>query len=198
MVREVDPGSWRMATHAQFDGQLHDCFTHTSMHLNVLDWCLPLTSDDSYGQYTVEACIAEAVIRVHDRGEWVGDVDIFNALSQMKLRYSDWKCLQCHTAESVPEGSMTSLDTWDEILDSPQNGLLVIRTRGNWMARLAVIGILHALAKEKETAHDRTHQSVTLCPEKTDTEVCWQCLIPKVCQVSQKGPRLRANNVFIL
>lgn len=198
MVREVDPGSWRMATHAQFDGQLHDCFTHTSMHLNVLDWCLPLTSDDSYGQYTVEACIAEAVIRVHDRGKWVGDVDIFNALSQMKLRYSDWKCLQCHTAESVPEGSMTSLDTWDEILDSPQNGLLVIRTRGNWMARLAVIGILHALAKEEEVAHDRTHQSVTLCPEKTDTEVCWQCLIPKVCQTSQTGPRLRGNDVFIL
>lgn len=66
---------------------------------------------------------------------------------------------------------MTSLDAWGEILDSPQDSLLVIRTRGNWMARFAVMGILQALAKEQEVTYDRTSYSITRCPEKTNTEV---------------------------
>lgn len=198
MIREVDPGSWRMATHADFDGQLEDCFNHTSMHLNVLDWCMPLTSDDSYGQYTLEASIAEAVVRVYDWGRWVGDIDIINALSHMKIKYSDLTCLQHHVNKPIPDNRMTSLDTWDEILDSPRNGLLVIRTRGNWIARLAVIGILHVLAKEREAARSTRSQAITLCPEETNTQVCWQCLVPKACQNSHRGQESGENDVFIL
>lgn len=125
-------------------------------------------------------------------------MDIFNSLSHVKLKYSNWKFLQCHVMEPVPDDHMTSLNTWDEILDSPEDGLLVIRTRGNWMARLAVIGILHALAKEREADHGRRNQAITLCPEKTDTQVCWQCLIPKACQASRRGEELEQNDVFIL
>lgn len=56
---------------------------------------------------------------------------------------------------------LTSLDCWDEILDSPDNSCIV-RTNGDWLARLATA--VYGLQKLK---------TVVIAPKH---EVCWACI----------------------
>lgn len=152
-----------MANYAPFDGQLIDCFCRTSLHLTVLDWSLPVSDSSSYGQRTTEMHLAEAVVSVHDRGAWIGDIDLLSSLSSVRRVQSE--CSGSH-ALIDPRSSQTymvSLDSWDEVLDPPTSGVSFVRAHGNWVARLALVGILN---RRRNTA---------VCPESSSS-CCWQCL----------------------
>ncbi|KAI0452633.1 hypothetical protein F5B21DRAFT_506166 [Xylaria acuta] len=144
MIADRDPGAWKMATFAQFDGRLIDCFQQTSIHLKMLEWTQPFHDDEAVGQLTVEAHLVEAVVSVHDRGVWLGDIDIPSSVSIAMAVPSD--CTQSrHGSEGTgahDDGLAVALDTWDEVLDCPQDDLTIIRSQGNWIARLAIIGML--------------------------------------------------------
>lgn len=177
LVAERDPGTWKMANYAPFNGEFIDCFSRTSLHLTVLDWSLPVSDDKSYGQLTTEVHLAEAVVSVHDSGAWVGDVDLLTSLASVTRVRAE--CSRGHqlpvgdneklgagssSTSSASSSCVVSLDSWDEVLDPPMNGVSFVRARGNWVARLAVIGILKS--RRRNTA---------VCPESS-SEHCWQCL----------------------
>ncbi|KAI1320519.1 hypothetical protein F5Y16DRAFT_417425 [Xylariaceae sp. FL0255] len=167
MCANRDPGAWRMANYAQFDGKFIDCFQQTSMHLKMLEWTQPVTDDETSGQLTVEVHFVEAVISVHDRGVWLGDIDILSALNRANV--TQFNCLQTHHKSEVVghnADSIIALDTWDEVLDCPQDGIGIVRARGNWVARLALVGML----SRRERVFLRVY------PEKS-AEACWVCLL---------------------
>lgn len=153
-----------MANYAPFDGQFIDCFSRTSLHLTVLEWSLPVSDSNSYGQLTTEVHLAEAVVSVHNSGVWIGDINLLSSLSRVKRVLSE--CSRGHNLTIDPRSSQTcmvSLDSWDEVLDPPTNGTSFVRAHGNWVARLALIGIL-----------DR-RRNTAVCPESSNS-CCWQCL----------------------
>jgi hypothetical protein len=55
----------------------------------------------------------------------------------------------------------TSIDSWDELLDYPREGTLVVRTHHNWLARLATTRVCHNMD---------AFVAVILPPEP-----CWGC-----------------------
>ncbi|KAL8418594.1 hypothetical protein RB594_001989 [Gaeumannomyces avenae] len=69
------------------------------------------------------------------------------------------------TALSVfARDEMVALESWDQILDLPE-GVLVIKSYGNWISRLAIMSVISHHCKLKATR-------VYICPE----DVCWGCV----------------------
>ncbi len=165
MIGKSEPGSWKTANYSRFDREVYDSFGNTSMHLQLLDWSQPLSSTDSVGQLTPEASLVEAVVSIRDRGLWVGDVDISAALSHPSVFFGNPPHNHDHADDRGDDVYMTALDSWDEVLDSPKRGLAVVRCHQNWIARLALTGILA----------DRWKKLV-VCPDRT-TKICWPCFV---------------------
>ncbi|KAJ6278945.1 hypothetical protein J3E71DRAFT_223776 [Bipolaris maydis] len=74
IMREIDAGSWRFESYANFDGTTSRSFENTSMHLSFTDYRIP-HFDGLRGAYDNQIYFLESVISVQDKGEWVADVD---------------------------------------------------------------------------------------------------------------------------
>ncbi len=132
---------YNLVEHAAYDGKRENNFKGTSLHLSFTDWTLPLDIKGVEGRtIDQEAYLVESVISVLDSGKWVADLDIlcidFEALTRLRLN---------HTCPGHPGGKAdyeyTSLDSWEELLDSPMS-VGFFRAHGNWAARLAAVSIL--------------------------------------------------------
>jgi len=182
--RKIDPGAWRVASYAKFDGTPDDCFGKTTMHISLLEWTYPLITTHSYGQRDVEVVIIEAVVSVRDGGAWVADVDVILAMQnitrilprasgpgQTTAAGSTALSPSCkyHDRVATKKLGLTALDTWDEILDIPPNEYVVVRSYKNWLARLAITSVL---------GNKMQAGQIGVCPEDT----CFQCL-----DVKKKG-----------
>jgi len=135
---------FRVVRHGRYDFKREDNFKETSLHLSFTDWKLPLdTGTRSWGNITKDVHFIESVVSVHDRGVWVADIDLVK--DSQKL----WRLVSCGCQDQEAQVSnkssmsmrLTSIDSWDELLDSPK-GIGVFRARGNWAARLAAASIL--------------------------------------------------------
>lgn len=163
IMRELDPGAWKVLQFAPFDGQPIDCFQSTTLHLALTDWSLPMTNSTSFGQRDVEAFICEAVISVRDAGVWVADV-----CGSLPIEGEDCDKIlprpsNCpHSKHLKPSEQTMSLETWNEILEG-HGGHTVVRSHGNWLGRRAVTFVLLQHCKEK---------SVVVCPK----DMCWGCV----------------------
>ena len=142
-VRELSD-DFRVVRHAKYDFKREDNFKETTLHLSFTDWKLPLdTGTESWGNISKDVHYVESVVSVHDRGEWVADIDLVNDCDRL------WRLVSCSCTDQekqVSKGTnmitrLTSVDSWDELLDSP-NGIGVFRAKGNWAARLAAASIL--------------------------------------------------------
>ncbi|KAI0377660.1 hypothetical protein F5Y04DRAFT_174714 [Hypomontagnella monticulosa] len=167
MVRQLDPGAWRVRQ-VQFDGKPEDYFKQTSLHLDLTDWEAPVVSAQGVGQRDADVTIIEAVVSVRDAGRWVADVDIHRALTGKRLgRYSRPTCPHVGTVgnlgRNAVKSSMMSAKSWDQVLDCSE-GPVVVSCFNNWIARLAVVSVLH------EHGIDRRRRMVT-CPK----DMCWTC-----------------------
>ncbi|CZR63730.1 uncharacterized protein PAC_13627 [Phialocephala subalpina] len=175
--RVRDDESWIHVNHLPFDGKLENCFQQATLHLTFTAYELPL-SDGSHGQHIIDrpASLVETVVSVHDRGEWVADLDVLSALNK---RRSDGKglsnlrcgCSEHHSAKrkAIPDfqeifgakGSpLISIDNWDEFLDLPSGSVLIIRAYQNWLARLAFTVM----------SVDHGRRTVVL-----SDDICWLC-----------------------
>ena len=135
-----NPESWRLINHASFDGKLENCFANTSLHLGFSGYEFAL-ADDSHGGRFTEAFIIEAVVSVHDRGEWVADLDVFGALESLFLNVFPTKaCCKEKPSPPTPSFYLTSIDQWEELLNQPAH-FAVVRAHQNWQARLAASAI---------------------------------------------------------
>jgi hypothetical protein len=146
--------SWFHVNHLPFDGKLENCFQQTTIHLAFTAYELPL-SDGTHGQHIIDrpASLVETVVSVHDRGEWIADLDVMSALNERKFNSRHLASLNCgcrnHNSKkrkSTPtfeeifdtkDALLMSIDNWDEFLDLPSGSVLIVRAYQNWLARLA-------------------------------------------------------------
>jgi hypothetical protein len=165
-LRALDYKDWSVVNHNTFDGNCYDCFQNTTLHLSFTDFNMPIDVG-TRGIRDTEVILIESVVSLHDRGRWVGDLDIVSAMSQSLAWVNPGTC--SHSPENksyediIVSGSpikLVSIDNWDELLDMPSEDM-VIRAHGNWLARLAAATI--SIQKKRRTV---------FLPPNT----CWECL----------------------
>lgn len=139
---------WSLVNHIPFDGRLEDCFYHTTLHLRFTDYTLPIDVG-GIGLRDIEIYFLEAVVSIHDKGEWVADLDILRCLKSSLL--STRVCPSKHMPEGSTESfvdpsspsedaALVAIDNWAEIFDQP-NGCGLVRSTGNWLGRLATTAL---------------------------------------------------------
>ncbi len=154
----------RVVPHLEYDHKRQDNFQGTSLHLSFTNWRRPFDAAD-HGMIDETIFWVECVVSVHDRGKWVADVDI---LALENRGYIEPWPLACECGGSG-DGNMTSIDSWEEILDLPEN-VGVVRAHGNWAARLAVLAV----------CRQRKDPSEVFVVRPKDT-LCARCLPAQYC-----------------
>ncbi|KAK8014827.1 hypothetical protein PG990_008123 [Apiospora arundinis] len=144
--------SLRAVEYADFDGRREDNFASTSLHLSFTPYEFPL----DYGVTGIidhQIFFVESVISVHESGKWVADLDILGPFydgARKILKFQKKvpqgrgpKKLHEHSEEKKESvlGSFVSIDTWEEVLDTPPTHSFV-RASDNWAARLAVVAVI--------------------------------------------------------
>jgi hypothetical protein len=165
MVREIDPGRWRLAEYPNFDGKPDDCFNRTSLHLSFTDYHVPMFASGASGEQDAPISMLEAVISVRDSGVWVADIDIIKGLEADGPVYRlDLPSSCAHLPDFPLQPPIMSVESWDDVLDCP-DGYFIVKAHGNWLARLAITAVLanHSRMKNKK---------ITICPPS----LCWHCV----------------------
>lgn len=162
--KDLDGENWELVNHSPFDGQLEDSFASTTMHLWFTEYMLPINVGD-FGTKSFDAYFLESVISIHDKGKWVADVNILKELENVTRISCDTLCEKRHRsyAFNLPMGSprLTMVDDWNEILDGPEF-VGIVRSRGNWLARLATACLSSQLGYQTYVLAD---------------ELCWDCVL---------------------
>jgi hypothetical protein len=150
----------------KFDGTKQDCFGATSLHLSFTGLHMPMYDRNVKVGRDSQVSIIESVMSVRDRGDWVADINILDALSA-DSNFQPVINRPCqHEQPLASFAGVYSIESWDDILDHPVDRF-VVRTNGNWVARLAAYSVLSQAMKAK----GRTGR-ITVCERDT----CWQCL----------------------
>jgi hypothetical protein len=167
--QKYKPENWRLVGHADFDGKMEDCFQNTSLHLSFTGYKQALDITSHHGDYEQKFFYLEAVISVHDRGKWIGDIDVVTACSSpLVQRIRDTPKASCsHLFFNNPAYRFTQIDNWEEFIDVPDRDC-VFRAHKNWLARLAAT----ALSVQR-------NQRTVIIPY----EFCWQC-----CRLGPRNP----------
>lgn len=163
MVLEMDIDHWYQINHSKFDGSLSNCFEQTALQLSFTEAVFPIDVDvGSIGGRDIEAYFMEALISVYERGKWIADLDILNALNSQHFRRLDC-CgnLERNNADSSLTIKLFSIDTFAELLMPLPQGVGIIRAHKNWQARLAAATL----------SIIKGYQTMVLPPE-----FCWDCL----------------------
>jgi hypothetical protein len=164
-VRPVtnDPAS---VEHCIYDGQCLDRVQGTSFHLSFTPWKMPLDWDTT-GEIDQEIFLLESVLSVQDGGTWVADIDVLE-LEKCRPDVISNEVDECDCpTKTSSELDIVSLDSWDELLDSPPC-IGVFRAFKNWPARLAAASIL--------VQQGKGHCVAIM---KGDTSICWNCIEEK-------------------
>jgi hypothetical protein len=179
MLREVDPSSWRADTYRHFDGKPASSFDNTSVHLSFTDYHIQLY-DGTRGGHDNQVSMVESVFSIRDKGRWVGDIDplalVSSSVGSIIVHHGGVSSLPVirrlafqvpcsHAKESNLNQDIISVDSWEELLDLPE-GIFVVRTGGNWIARLAATFVAFQQLRSVSSSF-----AITICPDK----VCWIC-----------------------
>ncbi|KAK8131119.1 hypothetical protein PG984_007557 [Apiospora sp. TS-2023a] len=167
LVRPLS-NSLRAVTYADFDGRKEDNFKSTSLHLSFTPHEFPL----DYGVTGIidhQIFFVESVISVHDSGKWVADLDILglfqdgprHILPLPKGNRSRRPHVHTEERRKAAINSFVSVDTWEEVLDTPPTHSLV-RASNNWAARLAVLAVIRQnLGRAPKFTADDDEDNVT-------------------------------------
>ncbi|KAL8793911.1 MAG: hypothetical protein Q9195_003530 [Heterodermia aff. obscurata] len=177
LLRQADPGSWRLINHTNFDGNLENSFPETSLHLSFTEYEVPLSVP--IGAKDAEVSIVEALVSTHDRQSWVADLDIIASLKTEKLfrRLLPPRCKHENDRSKPPmetavtqigrvsDKQLVSIDSWEELLDPPArlgvSSIGVVRAFDNWHARVATTSV--SVQKELRTVVLPTERLCTVC-----------------------------------
>ncbi|EEU45279.1 uncharacterized protein NECHADRAFT_80807 [Fusarium vanettenii 77-13-4] len=165
-IRKSNPEAWTVLSHKPFEGQLEDNFWKTSMHLTLTQY-QPGLRGLYHDEHFIDegSALRETLVQVYDSSEWVCDLDILSALSNplvSRVRCSDQ---DQHTApQTIPDTfpQTATVDNWEELLTPPLDaGFSVVRTSGNWLGRLAAVGV-----------SIRLRRRAVILPKQP----CWSCV----------------------
>ena len=142
-IKKLELESYQVINHDFYNGKVENNFQDTTLHLGFSGYEFPLDVGD-HGGRNREAFFLETLISVHDRGEWFADLDALEAVASPSLINANHLVPTCHHTESdrhaVPEGPLITIDRWEELLEMPKDAA-VVRTHGNWPARLATAAV---------------------------------------------------------
>lgn len=145
-AQEQENDNWRLVTHARFDGKIKDSFPSTSLHLSFTDFQLAIDTGNR-GIRSTELVLLETVISVHDKGQWIADLDVSACFKSKLFRPIKENVMCSHTSleKNAPTSEIISVDSWSEFLNQPTDAI-VLRAHRNWEARLAasVLSVAHS------------------------------------------------------
>ena len=183
-------GYFRAVSYAPFDRKREDNFRSTTLHLSFTKFEFPL-NDGTSGMIDQQIFLVETVVSVHDRGEWVADLNVLKALdrkmvstlSNPRLQHDHNQCVQSTTMASAVAERFSSIDSWEEILDTPPR-VGIIRSNNNWSARLAA-AVLLAQTQMREVWESNEAEDVNSDDKKFDVignckDICWNCVYRKL------------------
>jgi hypothetical protein len=181
LVRKIDITQYMIVRHEDYDETVSDEFSKTQMELSFSGYDQTIDIG-SHGAKDAVAFFLEALIRVHDAGQWVADVDVLSALDSNLLHRFSCKCMieaeevskdvgdqisdgSSNATFNIPSNSnhapkLVAIDNWEELLQRPPEASIV-RAHQNWLARLAATSF----------CVNRGYPTYVL-PEKA----CWKCL----------------------
>ncbi|KAJ4206842.1 hypothetical protein NW767_003135 [Fusarium falciforme] len=165
-IRKSNPEAWTVLNHKSFEGQLEDNFWKTSMHLTLTQYQPGLPGLNHDEHFIDEAsALRETLVQVYDSSEWVCDLDILSTLSYPLVSRVTCSDQDQHTAsQTIPDTfpQTVIVDNWEELLTPPVDAAVsVVRTSGNWLARLAAVGV-----------SIRLRRRVVILPKQP----CWPCV----------------------
>lgn len=166
MIRQPDPGAWKVINHVAFNNLEEDHFVKTSVHLSFTEYYRPVDLK-LHGEQDIRVAVLESVLSVHDSGKWVADIDVLASLGSREFHRVSHS-LEC---EFPHEEEVFSLESWDEILDLPK-GTAVVRAKGNPLARLAITAVLIQLHKNKKFS-----PKIRVCPPRD--KMCISCYVKR-------------------
>ncbi|KAH7317189.1 hypothetical protein BKA65DRAFT_410970 [Rhexocercosporidium sp. MPI-PUGE-AT-0058] len=145
-MKAIDMENWRLINHEPFAGKLEDNFHQTSIHLSFTGYNLPLKTERK-NRHIVDrpASLVETIVSVHDRGLWIADLNLVETLTFKDVEQLEQEFQSGFQEAELNDGSdddEQAIDNWDELLDLPHISIPVVRTHKNWLARLAVTGVL--------------------------------------------------------
>lgn len=151
---------YRVVTHQNYDNKREDNFAGTTLHLKLTGWKIPFAAG-VLGLIDQDVFFREAVVLVRDKGQWVADIDVQSDLPN-SFQTCPTKCC-CPKPRQKPKWIHTSVDSWDEVLEPPEN-IGIIRAKDNFAARLAAVCILKRMVPRPSVGllHGDIH--------------CWRCL----------------------
>lgn len=162
-IRKLDLASWHMIAHEPFDGSPSEGFGGASFHLSFTGYELALDLKRR-GDRDAPGSLLEATVSLHDKGEWVADLDILGA-STLWTRFQPGPSCEHSPDQKQDVASLApvvSMDSWLELLDPPiHHGIL--RAHGNWAARLAAAALATQLTPRRD---------VVILPRTP----CWACV----------------------
>lgn len=137
-VRQRDPGMWKVVNHHEYDGELEDCFSATTLHLSLTGYVHDVALQG--GSRFSSISFAEAVVSAHEAGHWVADLDILNArlIRGLILITARKECPGSCEVGKIPQERLLAIENWEELLDPPR-AAAVFQAHGNWQARLAAV-----------------------------------------------------------
>lgn len=152
-----------LVDHNLYDGRRIDTFKGTSLHLSFTKWKMPVFWE-STGEIDQQVFLLESVISVQDKGRWVADLNVL-CLEQDSMDILEFGC-DCNPDELPQEKDIVSLDSWEELLDAPPS-VGVVRSCGNWAARLSIASAL--------VQKGHSHCAVLVANEPRG--ICWRHLV---------------------
>lgn len=200
--------SYRAVTYAPFNGRREDNFKGTTLHMSFTSHKFPL----DYGVTGIadhQVFFVESVISIHDSGQWVADLDTLEAFRisnehRMRIprRRQNKTCTHPNDILGSVLDGITSIDTWEEVLDT-SSGVNIVRAHKNWPARLAasvMISKTRTMVKDSEEMDGEDlgaseseevlkHERFSILENGDD--VCWVCLhrrLSKMSSMSTAGP----------
>lgn len=169
-TKQIDVGSYQFVNHDSFDGKLEDSFQSTSLHLAFSGYELPLDVGE-HGGRNREAFFLESLVSVHDRGEWIADLDILSTFASPKFQcIVDQPSCLAGRPRPIPKFPLVSIDSWHELLDLPLD-VAVVRARDNWLGRLAAVSVSISLG----------YRTILFTGS-----ACWKCGEKTVAQIMQQ------------
>ena len=143
MVKKLALDTYQLINHDLYDGKLEDAFQSTTLHLDFSGYEFPIDVGDHRGRNR-EAFFIESRVAVHDCGKWVADLDPLSIFFNPRFCVADRSSCCCDSKisheSSIPDFPIVAIDSWEELLESPIDAG-VVRSHGNWLARLAAAAI---------------------------------------------------------
>ncbi|KAH9905422.1 hypothetical protein F4778DRAFT_707184 [Xylariomycetidae sp. FL2044] len=135
--RKPDPTKWQIVNHNTFNGDLEDCFSSTSLHIQFTGYSEVI--DFGAHNRVSNGALVEAVVSAYDRIDWLGDLNMWQSPPWSEKLQVVSRLPECpgDSFRKPINQELVTIENWEELLSPHHATPGVIQCHGNWQARLA-------------------------------------------------------------